>query len=60
MATSTFDRKIVIEHAESLQRLEHIMTEQIPDKPLSEHPFSSEERKRGEMLLKQCQLHSQH
>lgn len=43
---------------ESLQRLERVMADQTPKKPISEHPFSSEDRKRGEALLKRCQLRS--
>lgn len=58
MATSTFERKIVISNPESLQRLERVMADQTPKKPISEHPFSSEDRKRGEALLKRCQLRS--
>ena len=56
MATSTFKRKIVISNPESLQRLERVMYDQTPKKPISEHPFSSEDRKRGEALLKRCKL----
>ena len=58
MATSTFERKITINNPESLRRLEKVMSDQTPKKPISEHPFSSEDRKRGEALLKQCRLHS--
>lgn len=54
MATSTFERKIVISIPESLQRLERVMAGQTPKKPISEHPFSREDRKRGETLLKHC------
>lgn len=58
MATSTFERKIVINSPESLQKLERIMNDQTPAKPISERPFSYEDRKRGESLLKRCQLRS--
>lgn len=58
MATSTFERKIIINNPESLKRLEKVMADQTPKKPISAHPFSSEDRKRGEALLKRCQLHS--
>lgn len=58
MATSTFERKIVIDNPESLQRLEKIMADQTPKKPISEHPFSREDRNRGEALLRRCQLRS--
>lgn len=56
MATSTFERKIIISSPEGLQRLEKVMADQTPKKPISENHFSSEDRKRGEALLKQCQL----
>lgn len=58
MATSTFERKIVISDPESLKRLAKVMADKTPKKPISEHPFSSEERKRGEELLKRCPLRS--
>lgn len=58
MATNTFERKIVINDPESLARLEKIMADKTPKKPISEHPFSNEERKRGEALLKRCPLRS--
>ena len=57
MATSTFDRKIEISTPEALKRLINVMNSEAP-KPLSTHPFSTEERKRGELLLKQCRLRS--
>ena len=56
MATSTFERKIVINNPESLRRLEKVMADKTPIKPISEHPFSNEDRKRGEALLKHCPL----
>ena len=58
MATSTFERKIVISNPESLQRLERVMADQTPKKPIAEQPFCSEDRGRGEALLKRCQLRS--
>lgn len=59
MATNTFERKIIIKDPESLKRLERIMSDKTSRKPISKHPFSSEDRKRGEELLKQCPLRSQ-
>lgn len=58
MATSTFERKFVISSPEALRRLEKVMEDQTPRKPISEHPFSDEDRKRGEDLLRRCQLRS--
>lgn len=52
MATSTFDRKLEITSPESIQKLIDIMNSEPPVKPLSEHPFSEEDRRKGEELLK--------
>lgn len=60
MATSTFNRKIKIDSIDSLNCLARIMTDNTPKKPISKHPFSNEERKRGEGLLKHCPLQSPH
>lgn len=60
MATSTFERKIVISDPNALQRMAKVMADQTPKKPISEHPFSTEDRKRGEALLKRCQLRFSH
>ena len=57
MAASTFERKIVISDPKSLARLEKIVNDNSPKKPISEHPFS---RKKGEDLLSRCQLRSSH
>lgn len=56
MATSTFLRKIVISSPEALKRLEKVMEDRTLKAPISEHPFSSKDRKRGIALLKRCQL----
>lgn len=56
MATSTFDRKITISNPASLKRLEESMNDNSPVHPISEHPFSIEERKYGEELLHHCKL----
>ena len=56
MATSTFVRKIVISSPEALQRLEKVMADQTPKVPISQHPFSIEDRKRGIALLRRCQM----
>ena len=60
MATNTFDRRILISDSESLERLTRVMADNTPKKPISEHPFSSDERKRGEELLIRCPLRSHH
>lgn len=58
MATSTFERKIIINNPKSLERIEEIMNDNSPRKPISDHPFSYGDRKRGEELLSRCQLRS--
>ena len=58
MATSTFDRKIVINDDESADNLIKILTADEPKKPSSRHPFSYEDRKRSEELLRHYVSHS--
>ena len=53
MATNTFERKIELNTPESIKKLAEIMEADAPVKPLSTHPFSTEERDRSEKLLKQ-------
>lgn len=53
MATNTFERKIEISDIESVKKLISVITDDAPDKPLSNHPFSTVERDRSEVLLKQ-------
>lgn len=50
MATSTFDRKIEITDMDSLRKLVQVMNAE-PPKPISQHPFSENDRRRGEQLL---------
>lgn len=54
MATSTFDRRIEITDSESIKKLIAIMEKEAPKNPLSNHPYTNAERKRVELLLKQC------
>ncbi|MDO4475284.1 MAG: hypothetical protein Q4B59_00675 [Lachnospiraceae bacterium] len=56
MPTSSFDRDFVITEPEALRRLEKVMADETPKTPISEHPFSSEDRRRGEELLKKCKM----
>lgn len=60
MATSTFERKIEISNPDDLKKLVKVMTSEVPDIPLSVHPFTAEERNRSDSLLKQCLSHSNH
>lgn len=59
MATSTFDRKIEISDMDSLKKLVKVM-ESVSPPPISRHPFSDNDRKRGEELIDQWLLHSKH
>lgn len=54
MATNTFDRRIEITDPKAVKRLYELMTKEVPDKPLSDHPYTAVERERSERLLKQC------
>lgn len=54
MATSTFERKIVIKDPESIKKLIQIMAEDVPKKSLYRHLYTEEDRKRSDELLKQC------
>lgn len=58
MATSAFDRKIEINDDESADNLIKILTADEPKKPSSRHPFSYEDRKRSEELLRHYLSHS--
>lgn len=53
MATNTFDRRIELNDVEAVKKLIQILSDDTPQKPLSEHPFSSQDRERSERLLKQ-------
>lgn len=56
MATSSFDRKIEITDIDSLKRLIDVMNADSPQ-PISQHPFSDNDRRKGELLLDQWLLH---
>lgn len=53
MATATFDRTFVVSAPESKQKLLKILDSKESAKPVSVPPFSGENRKRSEELLKQ-------
>lgn len=57
MATSTFERKIEISGQNSARQLAHVLASK-PEKPLSTHPYSAQERDRSEKLLRRCRLRS--
>lgn len=54
MSTNTFDRRIAIIESKDIERLLDIMQEEPPIRPLSEHPYTQEERRRSEALLEGC------
>lgn len=58
MATSSFERKIVITDPRSIEKLAKIMADDRPKGRISNHPFSETERRRSEALLKRCPLRS--
>lgn len=60
MATSTFERKIEISNVDDVKRLIQVLGSDAPKKSLATHPYDSEERKRSELLLKQCLSRSNH
>lgn len=60
MSTNTFERKLEINDVESLKKLLDVMNTDAPKITLSEHPFSHEERKKSDALLKQFLSHSSH
>ncbi len=51
MATSTFDRELELTNLESVIKL---LTLEPATEPLSKHPITDGEIKRGEELLRQC------
>lgn len=57
MATNSFDRKIEIADIDSLKKLLTVMNTESPQ-PISQHPFSDDDRRKGELLLDQWLLHS--
>ncbi len=60
MATSTFERKIVIRNSESLKKLTELMSDKTPAKPLTVKHYTAAEEKRGISLFKQCLSRSNH
>lgn len=58
MATSTFDRKIEINSIKSINELVHILSDKEKPEPLSDHPYSDTERKKGDELLDWYLSHS--
>lgn len=57
MSTNTFERKITLTNDEDVKALMKIVESDIPKQALSEHPFSLNDRLRGEELLKRGLYH---
>ena len=51
---STFERKIELSGQESARQLARVLASE-PEKPLSAHPYSAQERERIDQLLWRCQ-----
>lgn len=58
MATSTFERRIVISTDEAQQKLKQILESDTPARKLSKPSFSGAERERSEKLLVRYLSHS--
>ena len=58
MATSTFDRDIAIKDPVSVRKFYRILNSGASNKPISKHPYSEDERKRSEDLLRKYISHS--
>ena len=54
MATATFDRTFVVEDLEDQERLLKLLNSDSPQMVHAKPPYSQEERKRSEELLRQC------
>lgn len=50
---STFERKIELSGQESVRQLARVLASE-PEKPLSTHPYTAQERERIEQLLRRC------
>ena len=59
MATSTFERRIVISTDEAQQKLKKILESDIPARKLSKSSFLGAERERSEKLLARYLSHSE-
>lgn len=53
MATNSFERKIEIIDPHSVEKLIDILQDERTTRSISEHPYSADERERGEQLFKQ-------
>ena len=58
MATSTFDRELKLTNPEAVIKLLTIAETEPPSEPFCKNPFTEEDRKRGEKLLRYCLSHS--
>ncbi len=54
MATSTFDKRMIVTNPESVEKLYQILTSEKRDKPINKELFSPSERVRSEQILTRC------
>jgi len=57
MATSTFDRKLILEDDSSIERFMHIVNAEPSGRPLFRRVQTDDDRRRSETLLRQLPLH---
>ncbi len=57
MATSTFDRKLVLEEDSAIERFMRIVNTEPSGKPLSARPQTMDDRRRSEARLNQLPLY---
>jgi len=54
MATSTFDKRMIVTNPKSRERLYKILASEKRDKPINKELFSPSERVRSEQILTRC------
>jgi len=57
MATSTFDRKLILEDDSAIERFMRIVNTEPSGRPLFRRAQTDDDRKRSETLLRQLPLH---
>ncbi len=58
MATSTFDKRMIVTNPKSVEKVYKILTSENRDKPINKELFSPAERVRSEQVLTRCLSHS--
>ena len=57
MATSTFDRKLILEDDSAIEKFMHIVNTEPSGRPLFRRAQTDDDRRRSETLLRQLPLH---